>query len=112
MRSSVDAQLREAASTCRRLPSINSRGARVAHYPEMPLRCTRRILPALALLATFAAAPAFAASGPLVQRVGIERPATSTGSYRIGIEGTAAGGCVPHVEGVTVDGADISVVLT
>ena len=91
---------------------VELKGVRgIAHYPEMPLRCTRGILALLALLALASAAPAFAASSQSVQRISLERQ-LSTGAARIGIDGSAPAACVPRVEGVTVDGADISVVLT
>jgi hypothetical protein len=92
------------------MPVILHRGARAAHYPEMPLRCTRRIL---ALLAVFAASHALAANnGTTILRVGLDsQSATTNSSYKIGIDGSAPAGCVPHVEDVTLDGADLSLVL-
>lgn len=86
--------------------TLNSRGARAAHYPEMPLRCTRHIVASIALLAV--AIPAFAAGGAAL-RVRLEPP--MMGAHRIGIDGSAPAGCVPHVERVVLDGADISVEL-
>ena len=83
------------------------RGA--AHYPEMPLRCTRRIRFALAALVAGAAAPAAAA----VVHVGLESAfAPATAGHRIAIEGTAQVGCVPKVARILLDGTDISVELT
>jgi hypothetical protein len=81
----------------------------VAHYPEMPLRCTRQMLFALAVLAAGAAVPATAG----VVHVGIEQTfAPAAASHRIAIEGSAQAGCVPKVARTLLDGADISVELT
>ena len=82
----------------------------VAHYPEMRLRCTRHILGSIALLAAAWVAPALAGTATGVQRIAYERQFAG-GPPRIAIDGTAAAGCSPQIEGVTVDGADISVVL-
>jgi len=92
-------------------PSFQIKGVRgVAHYPEMRLRCTRHILGSLALLAAVWAAPALARTSTGVQRVALERQFTGAPAH-IAIDGMATAGCTPQVEGVTVDGADISVVL-
>jgi hypothetical protein len=78
----------------------------------MPLRCTRRILSLLAALMAASAAPAIAASGTTILRVGLDSQfGTTSGSYRIGIDGSAPAGCVPHVERVTLDGEDLSLEL-
>jgi hypothetical protein len=83
------------------------RGA--AHYPEMPLRCTRRARFALAALAAGAATPAAAG----VMHVGLESAfAPATAGHRIAIEGTAQVGCVPKVARIFLDGTDVSVELT
>ena len=65
---------------------------------------------AMAALAIGALAPAFAASGRSVQHIALERQ-LATGAVRIGIDGSAPAGCVPRVDGVTVEGADISIML-
>jgi hypothetical protein len=83
----------------------------VAHYPEMRLRCTRHILRSLALLLATWGASAHAGTATGVHRIALERQFAG-GPVRIAIDGTAAAGCAPQTEGVTVDGADISVVLS
>src|SRR3982751_6081081 len=85
-------------------------GVRVAaHYPEMPLRCTRRMRFALAALVAGAAAPAAAG----VMHVSLETAfAPVTYSHPIAIEGSAPAGCVPKVARILLDGTDISVELT
>jgi hypothetical protein len=94
-----------------RAPPHQIKGVRgVAHYPEMRLRCTRHIPGMIALLMAACVAPALAATATGVQRVALERQFAG-GPARIAIDGTAAAGCSPQIEGVTVDGADISVVL-
>ena len=65
---------------------------------------------AMAALAIGALAPAFAASGRSVQHIALERQ-LATGAVRIGIDGSAPAGCVPRVDGITVEGADISIML-
>jgi hypothetical protein len=76
----------------------------------MRLRCTRHIPWTIALLMAACVAPALAATATGVQRIALERQFAG-GPARIAIDGTAAAGCSPQIEGVTVDGADISVVL-
>jgi len=70
------------------------------------------MLSLLVALVAASASTAFAASGTTILRVGLESQfAASTGSYRIGIDGSAPAGCVPHVERVTLDGEDLSIEL-
>ena len=45
-----------------------------------------------------------------MQHIALERQ-LATGVVRIGIDGSAPAGCVPRVDGVTVEGADISIML-
>lgn len=88
------------------------RGA--AHYPGMPLRCTRihPFLCALALLVAGvgtipAARAASLPSGIRVQPIS----ASLQGRGRIAVYGSAAAGCLPAVGRVTLDGADIDIEL-
>jgi len=75
----------------------------------MPLRCTRKT-PFLLALALFAGL-ASAADGSM--RVQLEPSAGNPPSaQRIGIRGTAPSGCVPAIDHTTIDGADISIVLS
>ena len=74
----------------------------------MPLRCTRHIVASIALAAW--ALPAIASAGSDALRVRLE-PSSGTAAQRIGIDGTAPAGCVPHVERVVLDGADVSLEL-
>ncbi|HEX5124743.1 MAG TPA: hypothetical protein VFV97_15985 [Rhodanobacteraceae bacterium] len=75
----------------------------------MPLRCTRQILFALAVLAAGTVASATAG----VVHVGLESAfAPATSAHRIAIEGNAQAGCVPKVARILLDGADVSVELT
>jgi hypothetical protein len=83
-----------------------------AHYPEMPLRCTRKTPLLLALLLSACALPAFAATGDAALRVRLEPRSGNVAAPRIGINGTAPAGCVPSVRRVTLDGADLSIELT
>jgi hypothetical protein len=76
----------------------------------MRLRCTRHIPGWIALLAAAWIAPALAATASGVQRIALDREFAGAPA-RIAINGTAPAGCVPRVDGVTVDGADISVML-
>ena len=86
--------------------------ARTAHYPEMPLRCTRQILPLLAVLAILSAPALAAASGVNIVRLSMEPAANGIATTRIAIEGNAPSGCVPKLERVALDGADVSVELS
>jgi hypothetical protein len=93
------------------VPAVPTRSARGAHYPEMPLRCTRQIPFLLAaLLAAASMLPACAVASTRVVRVDFDRQ-TATHGPRIQIGGTASAGCLPRVEGVTVDGTDLSIEL-
>jgi hypothetical protein len=75
----------------------------------MPLRCTRRLRFALAVLAAGAAVPAAAG----VMHVGLESAfAPARAGHRIAIEGTAPVGCVPKVARILLDGTDISIGLS
>lgn len=85
--------------------------ARIAHYPEMPLRCTRKIPSLLALLAILSM-PAVAAASVNIVRLGLEPRAAGIATTKIAIEGNAPSGCVPKLERIALDGADISVELS
>ena len=91
-----------------------SESAETAHYPEMPLRCTRQIALALALL-LMALTPhvrAATADGGVLH-VGLDPEFAGTAAApRIGISGTAPAGCVPKLGHVTLDGADLSIELS
>jgi hypothetical protein len=66
----------------------------------------------LTALVAVSAAPAIAASGTTILRVAPDAQfAATTGPFRIGIDGSAPAGCVPHVERVTIDGEDLSIEL-
>ncbi|HVT32018.1 MAG TPA: hypothetical protein VHE32_05205 [Rhodanobacteraceae bacterium] len=75
------------------------------------MHCTRRIpfLLAAVVLATSVTSPC-AVAATRVLRVDFDRQAAMQ-SPRIRIGGTAAAGCLPRVERVTADGADLSVEL-
>ena len=75
----------------------------------MPLRCTRKTPLVLAALLSACCVPALASAGEL--RVRLEPRASNAIAPRIGIDGTAAAGCVPSVRRVTLDGADLSIEL-
>jgi hypothetical protein len=104
---------RSFATPAGRLRTGDLQGVRgTAHYPEMPLRCTRKKLLLLALLLsawTVSTAASAAIGDPL--RVRLEQSASASATPKIGISGTAPAGCVPHVERVTLDGADLSIEL-
>jgi hypothetical protein len=78
----------------------------------MPLRCTRRtsFLLAALVMATLAL-PVCVQAATRVLRVDFDRQ-TATHGPRIQIGGTASAGCLPRVEGLTVDGADLSIELS
>ena len=85
-----------------------------AHYPEMPLRCTRKPWVWLALLVSIGAgsAVASAATGSDL-RIRLEpQSANAATPHKIGIDGTAPAGCVPRVGQVMLEGADLSIELT
>jgi hypothetical protein len=79
----------------------------------MPLRCTRQIPFLPALLLAMLSTPAVAVAGVNIVRLGLEPHAASgIATSRIAIEGNAPSGCVPKLERVALDGADISVELS
>ena len=100
--------------TSRRSYTGDLHGVRgTAHYPEMPLRCTREksLLLALLMSAGTVSTVASAAIGDAL-RVRLDpQTASASATRKIGIDGTAPAGCVPHVERVTLDGADLSIEL-
>jgi hypothetical protein len=88
-------------------------GAGTADYPEMPLRCTRHILFALAFLVMASTTHAAASADGALLRVTLEPQFAGTAvTPRIGINGTAPTGCVPKLGHVTLDGADLSIELS
>lgn len=91
-------------------PAPPASSARAAHYPGMPLRCKRYIASALALLLAAWMIPTLAMADDAVH-VSL-RPATGASAPKIGIDGTTPIGCVPKIEQVHVDGADLSIALS
>ena len=113
MNASVDA-CRRLSAPCRAPAPAASEGAGTADYPEMPLRCTRHILFALAVLVLASTTHAFAAAADsAVLRVELEPQFAGTAvTPRIGINGTTPAGCMPKIGRVTLDGADLSIELS
>ncbi len=67
----------------------------------------------LVVLATAIGAPAIAkAAGTALHVTLSPREAAIGSAYRIGIDGTAPAGCVPHIERALLDGADLSIELS
>jgi hypothetical protein len=103
----------------RNQPAVSSAGdlhglRGTPHYPEMPLRCTRKKSLVLALLLAACGAPTLASAAAVADglRVRLEpQSASASATHKIGIDGTAPAGCVPHIERVVLDGADLSIEL-
>lgn len=77
----------------------------------MPLRCIRRIALLLAaVLVMVSVLPARATAAARVLRIDFDGQ-TAVQGPRVRIGGTASAGCLPRVEAVTVDGADLSIEL-
>lgn len=78
----------------------------------MPLRCTRHniVFALIAVLAMFAL-PASATDGVGALRIGLA-PQSAKTPRAIDVSGTAPAGCLPRIEQVTIDGADVNIALS
>jgi hypothetical protein len=108
--------VRVAAGSRRHSTATCSKDARAAHYPEMPLRCTRHAVRLAAIVALIAAPGAFAADSTGALPLGSLRlgltSAASPAPRRITVDGVAPAGCRPNLEDVAVEGAEVAITLT